>query len=104
MEKIAFVMQLHKGCEAQYQRRHDEIWPDLVTELKEAGIEDYSIFLHPDSLQLFAVLWRRDDHSMDQLPATAVMQKWWAYMGDIMDHNDDNSPVALPLQHVFHLP
>ncbi|MDC8829249.1 L-rhamnose mutarotase [Alteromonas gilva] len=104
MEKIAFVMQLNPGCEEEYERRHDEIWPELVTELKAAGVEDYSIFLHPDTLQLFAVLWRSSEHTMDDLPAKAIMQKWWAYMGDIMAHNSDNSPVTQPLQQVFHLP
>ncbi len=103
MEKIAFVMQLNPGCEAEYEKRHDEIWPELVGELKEAGIEDYSIFLHPETLQLFGVLWRRDDHQMDSLPAKAIMQKWWAYMGDIMAANPDNSPVSTQLQQVFHL-
>jgi len=103
MEKIAFVMQLNQGCEAEYEKRHDEIWPELVSELKKAGIEDYSIFLHPDTLQLFAVLKRKPDHTMDDLPATQVMQKWWAYMGDIMQANPDNSPVVTPLNQVFHL-
>lgn len=104
MEKIAFVMQLNPGCEKEYERRHDEIWPELVTELKAAGVEDYSIFLHPETLQLFGVLWRSDEHGMDDLPATGIMQKWWAYMGDIMAHNSDNSPVTRPLTQVFHLP
>ena len=103
MEKIAFVMQLNPGCEAEYEKRHDEIWPELVDELKKAGIEDYSIFLHPDTLQLFAVLWRKDDHTMDALPATAVMQKWWAYMADIMETHEDHSPVEIPLKEVFEL-
>ena len=104
MEKIAFVMQLNPGCEAEYKKRHDEIWPELVDELKQVGIEDYSIFLHPQTLQLFGVLWRKDDHKMAQLPATAVMQRWWAYMGDIMQANPDNSPVASDLPMVFHMP
>jgi len=103
METIAFVMQLLPGYEAEYEKRHDEIWPELVTLLKEAGIEDYSIFLHPETLQLFATLKRPANHNMDALPEQAVMQKWWAYMGDIMEHNDDNSPVSQPLNKVFHL-
>lgn len=103
MEKIAFVMQLNPGCESEYERRHDEIWPELVAELKAVGIEDYSIFLHPDTLQLFAVLKRSDNHQMDSLPAKLVMQKWWAYMGDIMAHHLDNSPESQPLVKVFHM-
>ena len=104
MEKIAFVMQLLPGFEAEYEKRHDEIWPELKALLKEAGIEDYSIFLHPETLQLFAVLRRSDSHTMNTLPEQEIMQKWWAYMGDIMVHNDDNSPHTAPLTPVFHLP
>lgn len=103
LETIAFVMQLRPGFEAEYEKRHDEIWPELVTLLKEARIEDYSIFLHPQTLQLFATLKRPENHKMDTLPEQAIMQKWWAYMGDIMDHNPDNSPVSVPLQPVFYL-
>ena len=30
MQKYAFKMQLNPGMEAEYKRRHDEIWPELV--------------------------------------------------------------------------
>lgn len=103
MEKIAFVMQLKPGFEAEYKKRHDEIWPELSTELKAAGVSDYSIFLHPETLQLFAVLKRSDDHSMDRLPSTAIVKRWWSFMADIMDTHPDNSPVEIPLTNVFHL-
>jgi len=103
MEQIAFRMQLDAGQAAEYARRHDEIWPDLVALLKDAGISDYSIFLDPETFALFAVLRRRPDHSMDALPSHEVMQRWWAFMGDIMATNPDSSPVVLALQPVFHL-
>ncbi|MEO1948510.1 L-rhamnose mutarotase [Thioclava sp.] len=103
MEKLAFRMQLNPGCRAEYIRRHDEIWPELVGLLKEAGVEDYSIHLDPETDALFGVLWRREDHGMDDLPDHPVMQKWWAHMADIMATNPDNSPVSVPLETVFHL-
>ena len=102
MEKIAFVMTLKPGFEAEYKKRHDEIWPDLAQELRRAGVSDYSIFLHPLTLQLFGVLKRTPNHSMAELPVTAVMKKWWAFMADIMDTNSDNSPVVTALEQVFH--
>ena len=104
MEKYAFKMQLNPGMEAEYKRRHDEIWPELVVLLKEAGISDYSIHLDPETLILFGVLWRRADHTMDALPAHPVMQRWWAHMADIMQTHADHAPVAVPLIPMFHLP
>ncbi|KUP91826.1 L-rhamnose mutarotase [Tritonibacter horizontis] len=103
MEKYAFTMKLHAGQAAEYKRRHDEIWPELVTLLKQAGISDYSIYLDEQSHVLFAVLWRRDDHTMDQLPQSEIMQRWWSHMADIMETLPNNEPVALPLQPMFHL-
>ncbi len=104
MQKYAFKMQLNPGCEDEYRRRHDAIWPELVALLQEAGVSDYSIHLDRDTGILFGVMWRRDDHGMDRLPQTAIMQKWWAHMADIMETTPDNEPMATPLICLFHMP
>jgi L-rhamnose mutarotase len=103
MEKIAFVMTLKPGLQKEYEKRHDEIWPELVEELKKAGVSDYSIFYEESSNKLFAVLKRDDNHSMDDLPVKPIVKKWWTYMADIMDTHEDNSPVTTDLKRVFHL-
>jgi len=103
MSRIAFKMKLFKGYEAEYKKRHDEIWPELVTLLKQNGIEDYSIFLDEDTSTLFGVLNVDDAQALDKLPLAPVMQKWWSYMRDIMESNPDNSPVSVPLKEVFYL-
>jgi L-rhamnose mutarotase len=104
MQKFAFKMRLNPGCEAEYRKRHDEIWPELVDLLHAAGVRDYSIHLDRETLTLFAVLWRRDDHGMDDLPKSPVMQRWWAHMADIMATNERNEPLAVALDTVFHMP
>jgi len=103
-ERFVFRMRLNPGMEAEYQRRHDAIWPKLVGLLRAAGISDYSIHLDPDTNLLIGVLIREDSHTMDDLPQSSVMQEWWAYMADIMETGPDNAPVAVPLIQVFHMP
>lgn len=103
MQKYAFKMKLNPGQEAEYKRRHDEIWPELTNLLRVSGVRDYSIYLDPETLTLFGVLWRTDDHRMDGMPNHPVMKKWWAYMADIMATNPDNSPVSVELEPVFHM-
>jgi L-rhamnose mutarotase len=103
-ERYAFKMKLNPGMEAEYRKRHDEIWPELVTLLHDAGISDYSIHLDPETNILFGVLSRPRDHRMADLPNHPVMKRWWAHMADIMQSNPDNSPVATDLVPVFHLP
>lgn len=104
MEKYAFRMRLNPGCRAEYIRRHDRIWPELVALLRDAGISDYSIHLDAETDVLFAVLWREENHGMEDLPDSAVMQRWWAHMADIMDTHPDGQPVVTPLETVFHMP
>jgi len=104
MKRVAFKMKLNPGCEAEYQKRHDAIWPELVSLLKEAGIAEYSIFLDAQTLSLFGVLKVKDQLSLDALPKQEIMQRWWNYMKDIMEANPDNSPVSVPLKEVFYLP
>lgn len=103
MEKYAFKMQLNDGCRDEYRKRHDEIWPELVELLRASGIRDYSIHLDEETNLLFGVLWRTGDHGMDALPDHPVMQRWWAYMADIMVTHPTNEPVATPLTPVFHM-
>jgi len=101
--RIASKMQLIKGFEDEYKKRHDEIWPELQDLLKETGIREYSIFLDEPTLSLFAVFKIDDPHSLEDLPNIPIMKKWWAYMKDIMETNEDNSPVSYPLTEVFYL-
>jgi L-rhamnose mutarotase len=100
-ETVAFRMRLHEGQADEYRRRHDAIWPELVTLLRESGVLDYRIFLDEETRALFAVLTRRVDHGLDALPGHPVMQRWWAMMADIMDTEPDASPVQVPLREVF---
>ncbi|MGK5005341.1 L-rhamnose mutarotase [Janthinobacterium sp. LB2P70] len=103
MQQIAFKMQLKAGHAAEYQRRHDAIWPELASLLQESGVRDYSIFLDEDTGALFAVLRRVEGHTMEALPQHPVMRRWWAHMADLMETQADASPVAVPLIPMFHL-
>ena len=103
MEQIAFKMLLNSGQAEIYKKRHDEIWDDLFDLLKDAGISDYSIFLDPETNILFAVLKRRKNHRMQELPKHEVMRRWWSFMGDIMATQDDGAPVVKPLEFMFHM-
>jgi L-rhamnose mutarotase len=103
METIAFRMMLNPGMHEEYERRHREIWPELVDALRNAGVRDYRIFFDPQTHHLFAILTRTRDHRMDHLPELPVMRKWWDYMADIMQTTPDHTPVQQALEPVFHL-
>ena len=95
-------MKLKPGFEAEYKKRHDEIWPELSQALREAGVSDYSIFLDPETLDLFAVQKLDAANTAADLPNNPIVQKWWKFMADIMETHPDHSPVCVALPEVFH--
>jgi L-rhamnose mutarotase len=104
MQRVAFKMKLFKGKEDEYKKRHDEIWNELKEHLKQAGIKEYSIFLDEKTNDLVACLTIDNLNKLDELRNEPVMKRWWSYMKDIMETNEDDSPVAISLKEVFYLP
>lgn len=100
-KRIAFKMRLKPGFRDEYRRRHNEIWPELKALLKESGISEYSIFYDEETGLLFGFQKVDGDSSSQDLAKEPVVQKWWAYMADLMDVNPDNSPVTTNLEEVF---
>lgn len=103
MIRKAFVMSVHPGQEAEYARRHQPIWEELAAVLKAHGAHNYSIFLHPETRQLFAYVEIEDEARWNAIASTEVCRRWWKHMGDLMPSNPDHSPVATGLKEVFHL-
>ena len=44
MERLCFTFEIYEGQEAEYKRRHDEIWPELVEVIQQSGLKNYSLF------------------------------------------------------------
>lgn len=103
MIRKAFVMSVDAGREAEYARRHQPIWKELHDVLKAHGVHNYSIFLHPETRQLFAYAEIEDETRWAAIAKTEVCQRWWKHMGDVMPSNPDNSPVSRGLDEVFHI-
>ena len=103
MKRNAFIMKLKPGAVAEYQKRHDEIWPALVVELKAAGISDYAIFFDEETQVLFAVQTLEENNTAVNLSDSPVVRTWSDNLAGLMEVHPDNSPVVRPLREVFHL-
>lgn len=103
MIRKAFVMSVNAGQEKEYEKRHSPIWPELQSVLKKHGVHNYSIFLHPQTRQLFGYVEIEDEKRWAAIANTPECRKWWKHMGDIMPSNPDNSPVSTELKSVFHI-
>ena len=88
MSNYAWVLEVRPGYEEEYKKRHDEIWPEMVEMLSDAGLRNYNIFRH--GLTLF-----------EQIIKSEVNKKWGEYMSDILKADIDpktNFPYLLPIQ------
>jgi len=103
MIRKAFLMSLRPGNQAEYERRHNPIWPELQQVLSAHGARNYSIFLDRGTDRLFAYAEIESEELWAKVAQTEVCRRWWAHMRDLMLTNDDNSPVAINLDEVFHL-
>ena len=104
MKRFAFKMFLKPGFEAEYEKRHAQLWPELKKKLEEAGVRNYSIYWDKDTNILFGYQEVvGDSNSQDAEAADEITRKWWDFMADIMEVNPDNSPVTVPIKEVFHL-
>ncbi|MFA3759555.1 L-rhamnose mutarotase [Yersinia sp. 2544 StPb PI] len=103
MIRKAFVMQVNPDAHAEYQRRHSPIWPELEAVLKAHGAHHYSIFLDDTRNLLFGFVEIESEERWNAVAQTAICQRWWQHMADVMPANPDNSPVSQALREVFYL-
>ena|ERR1043165_7284464 len=103
MIRKAFVMSVDAGKEAEYERRHRPIWKELQDTLKQHGVHNYSIYLHPQTRQLFGYAEIESEDRWAAIAQTDICKKWWAFMKDLMPSNPDNSPKSVELREVFHI-
>src|SRR5262245_29126374 len=103
MIRKAFLMSINPGSRAEYERRHNPIWEDLQEVLRDHGVHNYSIFLEPETHQLFGYAEIESEELWAKIAETDACRRWWAFMKDLMPTNADNSPRSVNLEEVFHL-
>ena len=103
MIRKGFQMKLYPGMEEEYERRHKQLWPEMTEMIHEYGGHNYSIFLDRETRTLYGYIEIEDEARWAAGADTAVNRRWWDFMADIMETNEDNSPVCVDLSPVFHL-
>ena len=106
MCRFAVKMFLKPGFEAEYEKRHAAIWPELVKMIKDSGVGNYSIYWDRDTNILFGYQeCSGEGNSQDTSNGIdPITQKWWDMLTDMMEVNpEDNCPVHIPLKKVCHL-
>ena len=96
-------MKLFEGMAAEYEKRHNALWPEMKEMIHEYGGKNYSIFLDTETNTLFGYIEIESEERWTASADTEICRKWWHFMADIMETNPDESPVSVDLHPVFHL-
>jgi L-rhamnose mutarotase len=67
---------LRQGTAEDYQRRHDEIWPEMVVALHESGFSEMRIFRHEETVSIYSVCHPDAETAWARLRATEVNARW----------------------------
>ena len=104
MERKAWIGRIKPGFEQEYIRRHDEIWPEMIETLKEAGICNYTIFLTGNTLFGYYECEKGIAYANQVKAGSDVIKRWNAYMSDILELDiDPELGTEAKLKQVFRL-
>lgn len=104
MEKYAWKAFIKKGCQEEYRKRHDEIWPEMIEVLKNAGIRNYTIWNIGDELFGYYECEKGIAYATKIQSESPVVKKWDKNMKDILIMEMDPITKAQPkLEKVFEL-
>ncbi len=98
MQRVGFLIRVKPEKMDEYKRHHQNVWPELLAELKAAGIRNYSLWLHPSGLE-FGYLECDDWQEVCQrLAQSEVHTRWQEFMADYLDTPTDTEKGGQPIE------
>lgn len=96
MERFAWKGRIRPGMQAEYKRRHDEIWPEMIEVLRRAGIRNYTIWTDGDELFGYYECEHGAAFAERAQAESPVVDRWNAYMRDVLELEMDPRTGAQP--------
>lgn len=78
--RVCFRSSVQPELIAEYRRRHAAVWPEMLRGLKDAGWNNYSLFLSDDGLLVGYVECDDFDAARARMAVTEVNARWQAEM------------------------
>lgn len=103
MERLCFFIDLENGAEAEYERRHHELWPDMRDALLEAGYTNYSLFRRGTTVVGYAECVPDIESVSAAMAAAEVTPRWNASFAGVIKSITDEHGRLLRADEVWHL-
>ena len=103
MERLCFTFELYPGKEAEYKQRHDQIWPEVVTAMRDAGIKNYSLFRRGTQIIAYGECYPDAATAFGTFGATEVYARWSAEFKAVIATFADDRGNIFRADEVWHL-
>ena len=103
MARMCFMFEIFEGQEAEYKKRHDEIWPELVKAIKDAGFKNYSLFRRGDHVIGYFEVEPDAKTAFEKLGKSEANARWAEWFKDVIVNLTDNQGNLLEFKEVWHL-
>lgn len=103
MERLSFLMQLKPGMEAEYERRHAELWPEMRDALVQSGFRNYSPFRRGSAVIGYAECIPDVATVMATMQQTEVNSRWSLSFADIIESMTDETGNLIRYSELWHL-
>ncbi len=103
MERVCFTFEIYEGKVAEYEKRHNEIWPELVEALKECGFTNYTIFRRGLTAVGYLEAVPNKATAFEKLGKYEVNAKWSKWFEDIIVNLADNQGNLIEMKEIWHL-
>lgn len=103
MERICFKFAIYPGQEAEYKRRHDEIWPELVEAIQASGFKNYSLFRKGQEVVAYVECHPDVTTAFKALSGSEANDRWSKWFEDVIVSLTDEDGNLFRLDEVWHL-
>jgi L-rhamnose mutarotase len=101
--RLCFTFELYEGAEDEYKKRHDEIWPELVAAIKDAGFSNYSLFRRGTQVVAYAEIEPDLETAMTKLGQSEYNAKWAKWFEELIVNLTDARGNLMTFTEVWHL-
>jgi L-rhamnose mutarotase len=103
VERLCFTFEIRPGTEAEYKKRHDEIWPELGEAIKHAGLANYTLFRRGTTITGYVECHPDVATSFGKLAPTEVNARWAKWFEEVIVSLTDEEGNLFRADEVWHL-
>jgi len=92
VRRICFTLQVDPDRLEDYRARHEQVWPEMLHALRDAGWHDYSLFLRDDGLLVGYFMTDDLEAARAAMDRTDVNRRWQAEMAPFFVGLDSSGP------------